>query len=68
MSEEKTEIDMVKAVFSNDKGRELLDYWDEIVNMKPSFHPGNTAEQTAFNEGVRSFYLAIVTMLEDTHG
>ena len=66
MSEDnKTEVNMVKAVFSNDKGRELLAYWDKSINRNPSYFRDNTPEQTAFNEGVRGFILFLLNTVED---
>lgn len=59
------EKQLIREVFSNRSGEALLDYWDEIFMNKCSFHPQNTAETTAYNEGLRAFVLAIHSLLKE---
>lgn len=58
------ENELVKAVFSNPNGDKLMDFWEEMLGDQMSYIAGNTPEQTAFNEGKRSFYLALKFMLK----
>ena len=58
------EIDLIQTVFSNDQGRKLLAYWQEIYGKRISFMPENTPETTAFMEGNRAFLLAITNIME----
>ncbi len=53
------ETELIKHVFSNDKGRELLALWDNVFTRRSSFQPDSTPEQTAFSEGTRMFYQTI---------
>jgi len=63
---ERTERELIRNVFSNDQGRELLDLWEEVF-YRSSHHADQSSEQTAFMEGNRAFYTAIkLTFLEET--
>lgn len=59
------ERDLIRSVFANRAGAELLDYWDQVFMHKCSFHPQNTPETTAYNEGLRAFVLAIHSLLKE---
>ncbi len=65
MTTKLSETELVKTVFSNPKGEELLEYWNEIYMNRTSFHPENTPEATSFNEGLRAFVLAIHSLLKE---
>lgn len=57
------EADLVQLVFSNDQGKKLIDYWDEVYIQKTSYHPDNAEGQMAFIEGQRSIILGIKFLL-----
>lgn len=59
------EAQLIKHVFSNDKGRELLALWGEIFNKRSTYHPGNTPQDTAYNEGLRMFYQTIQSIFDE---
>ncbi|MCP3870620.1 MAG: hypothetical protein GY703_21515 [Gammaproteobacteria bacterium] len=58
------EHDLIKAVFANQKGEQLLAFWEKVYGERLSYEVGNTPEQTAFNEGERAFLLSINQLLE----
>ena len=60
----KDEQELIRAVFGNPKGKKLLEMWYFLYVERLSYLPANTAEQTAFMEGQRSFPLAIKAIME----
>ena len=58
------EHELIKGVFANQKGEQLLDFWEVVYGQRPSYEEENTSEKTAFNEGERTFYLNIKRLLE----
>lgn len=58
------EVDLVKTVFSNPNGEKLLAKWKLQYGDRQSFQPNHTPETTAFFEGERAVYLAIMQMIE----
>jgi len=60
----KSEQDLIKTVFANQKGQELLDIWKDVYGDRLSYVAGNTSEDTAFFEGQRAVYLSIIQFLE----
>ena len=63
---EPSEAELIRNVFSTDQGRKLLGIWEQIFN-RPSHHPDQSSEHTAFMEGNRAFYTALrMTFEEET--
>jgi hypothetical protein len=57
--------DLVKAVFSNRHGEELMDAWQEMYGDQVSFIEGVSSEGVAHNEGYRAFYLTLKSILKN---
>jgi len=58
-----TENELIKAVFGNAKGEELLNEWKKVYGDRISYDPSHKPEDTAYFEGQRSFYLVIEQIL-----
>jgi len=57
--------ELVQAVFSNDKGQQLMEHWQRMYGDQISFIEGVSPEGVAHNEGYRAFYLQIKGILEN---
>ena len=56
-----------KFVFGTDEGKRVLsDLCRSCGVLVPSYVPGQTAEETAFREGMRNTALMILTHLDET--
>ena len=55
--------ELIRRVFSNQAGEELMDRWREMFGDRRSYFPNQRPEDTAFMEGERAFYLHIKEML-----
>lgn len=62
------EHELIKGVFSNQQGEQLMEFWQKVYGERISYERENTPEQTAFNEGERNFYLSIKQLLEIKNG
>ena len=58
------EHELIKTVFANTHGEQLMAFWGKVYGARASYEPGQSPEQTAFNEGERAFYLNIKYLLE----
>ena len=63
MSLEYTEL--IKTVFSNQHGEELMDIWQKMYGDQISFIEGVSSEGVAHNEGYRAFYMTIKSILNN---
>jgi hypothetical protein len=63
MSQEYT--DLVRQVFSNRAGENLMDIWQQMYGDALSYVQGVSSEDVAYNEGHRAFYLTIKNIVED---
>ena len=61
---EVAENQLVKRVFSNPAGIELLEMWNKIYIQRISHSHDNTSEHTAYREGERAFLLSIGYLLD----
>jgi hypothetical protein len=57
--------DLIRTVFSNQHGEDLMAIWQRMYGDQISFVQGISNEAVAYNEGHRAFYLTIKTILED---
>jgi hypothetical protein len=58
--------ELIKAVFSNRHGDELMALWQKMYGDSLSYVQGLSSEDVAFNEGHRALFLNIKYILEDT--
>jgi hypothetical protein len=61
--ERDTYVQLIKEVFSNTKGEELMDIWQTVFGDRPSYTDGTPTEEVYAREGERRFYLAIKHIL-----
>lgn len=57
--------DLVKRVFSNPSGNELLNMWKLMFGTRISYSRDASSDEVAFREGERSFYQSIEDMLNE---
>ena len=61
-----TEYDqLIKEVFSNAKGQDLLDRWQLIYGDMIPFAEGTTHAESAFRDGQRAFFLMLKGIVEN---
>lgn len=57
--------DLIKRVFSNPSGNELLNFWKQMYGQRMSYVAGMSSDEVAFREGERSFYQSIEDVLDE---
>jgi hemoglobin-like flavoprotein len=63
MAEDKY-MQLVKEVFGNAKGEELLDAWQSLYGDRPSYTDGTPTEEVYAREGERRFFLIIKGIIQ----
>jgi hypothetical protein len=61
--EESKYLQLVKAVFGNDKGRELLEAWERMYVERPSYVEGVDINEVLVREGERRFPSVIIEIM-----
>ena len=56
---------LVKEVFSNMKGEQLIDELNKMYVQRMSYITGNSPEETAFREGQKDIVLFLNQLLEN---
>ena len=60
-----SERDLVRAVFRQQHGQELLDLWRKQYVDGPVYRPGNEMEDVAYREGKRQLVISIEDMMNE---
>lgn len=60
-------VGLVKHVFGNDKGMELLDAWRELYVERPSYIEGIDINEVLVREGERRFPSIILELMRTKH-
>lgn len=69
MSEEQPEnkyMQLIREVFGNDKGQELLNLWSEIYVSRPSYVEGISTDEVLVREGERRFPSIIIEIMRNS--
>jgi hypothetical protein len=60
--------DLIKSVFANAAGEELLDVWQRMYGDRMSYVPPMESDEVAYREGERNYFLHIKQIVEQQDG
>ena len=56
-------IQLIKEVFGNAKGEELMDIWQDVFGDRLSYIEGITTEEVLSREGERRFFISLKNII-----